>query len=365
MPSHYMPILLTKKGELDGLADLDADVKARFTPMFAIHPIPYDYEHEHETSKTADQHVVGLGKKIVKAWGTGRAYLDPVFLRGEAVEPGAADPVNTVFTDAAAEGLHLVPVTTPGQLGPYTDLAAEIHRRSETGLCMRLTSNQWPINPIRAHALTTLLDALDVTPPDVDLVLDLGVEVTSALAADAVAAGLSTLPFSNEWRTVTLTGGSFPENLSNIAKHQLVRLPRSEWAVYNRARDEAQAAGTRIPDFGDYGIAHPDPNVSEIDPRFMQISAQQRYTIDDCWLVAKGELFKGRAGSSVGGEATRPLARMLASAPEFCGPDYSPGDRWIFDTAAGEGKGGTPLIWRRHGTSHHLTFVSESLATRF
>jgi hypothetical protein len=53
----------------------------------------------------------------------------------------------------------------------------------------------------------------------------------------------------------------------------------------------------------------------------MQISAQLRYTMDECWLVAKGDLFKGRAGTGVGGAAVPPLAAMIANAWEFCGAD--------------------------------------------
>lgn len=360
MTTNYVPILLTKMGELSALGDLGDEVKRNFTPLLTIHPIPYDYDND--SAKTADQHVAGLGKKIASNWGTGRAFIDPIFLRNEPIQPGAVEPMQTLLGDAAAEGLLLAPVVAPEQSLEYTALASAFHHSNSTGICVRLTSGQWPISPPRTQALTNLLAALGVSPADVDLVLDLGAGVNNGLVTETVTMALQALPHADEWKTLTLAGGAFPENMTNIDKHRLTRLPRTEWNIYAQVCAEAAAAGARVPAFGDYGIGHPDPAVSEVNPAFMQISAQQRYTIAECWLVAKGELFKGRAGTGVGGAAAFPLARMIADAAEFCGADYSPGDAWIASTAEGVGTGGSPLTWRRHGTSHHLTFVSESLA---
>ncbi len=360
MTTNYVPILLTKKGELSALSDLDDEVKRTFTPLLAIQTIPYDYEND--TSKTADQHVVGLGKKIATAWGTGRAFIDPAFIRDEPIQPGAAEPMETVLNDAAAEGLLLTPVASPGQSPEYTALATAWHLAHGTGICVRLASSQWPISPPRNQALDDLLAALGVGPADVDLVLDIGAGVTNGLVAETVTMALQNLPHAHEWKSLTLAGGAFPEGVADIPKHQLTRVPRVEWNVYNQVCVDAAAAGARVPAFGDYCVAHPDPAISEVNPAFMLISAKQFYTVDDCWLVAKGDLHKGRAGTGLGGAATFPLARMIADAPEFRGPDYSPGDSWMASTAEGVGTGGNSQTWRRHWTSHHITFVSESLA---
>jgi hypothetical protein len=360
--TQYVPILPTKAGELSALVDLTPEVKAALTPLFVIHPIPFDFETD-RPSKTADKHVAGLGKKVATAArGVDRAFLDPIFLSDEPTPNGMEDPAQTVITDAAQEGLALVPVIRPEQCDAHTAVAARTHHDTGVGACVRLSPHHWPTTPGRALALDRVLAAVGVGLSDADLVLDLGVEVHSELALELVGLALQSLPDAHGWRSLTLAGGAFPENLSQIPKNQLTRLPRLEWSLYSQASAEATADGLRIPTFGDYAVAHPDPSTGDIDPRVISISAGLRYTIDGQWLVAKGGLFKGTGGRSLGGAAAIPVAQMIAGAPEFCGPDFSAGDAWIDQTANGGTNGGSPQTWRKAATNHHLTFVTANLA---
>lgn len=362
MATDYIPILPTKAGELSALGDLPAGVKAGFSPLFVIHPITFDFETD-MPSKTAVQHVSGLGKKIATAWGTDRAFVDSIFLSDEPVPDDFRDPVQIVIDDAAREGLKLVPVVRPDQSLGHTTVAARTHRDTGVGTCVRLSPRHWPTSPSRTQALDELLIGVGVSPIDTDLVLDLGAEVHSDLATELVNMALRSLSHAEEWRSLTLAGGSFPTNLSQIQKDRLTRLPRLEWRLFSHVRTEAAAAGLRIPTFGDYAVAHPDPSTGDVDPRVMSISASLRYTIDGEWLVAKGALFKGTGGRSLGGAAAIPVAQMIASAPEFCGRNYSAGDAWIDQTSREATNGGSPQTWRRVGTNHHLTLVTESLST--
>lgn len=358
----YVPILPTKAGELGGLSDLDPHVRTGLTPLFVIHPISYDFEAD-RPSRTADQHVAGLAKKIVKAAdGVQRAFLDPILISDEPVSAGAVDPAQTVLDDAAQLGLPLIPVVRPGQGATYTTLAARAHQEHGLGTCLRLSPGQWPINASRARAVDELLTAVGVDITATDLVLDLGAEVNSELAPELASMALQTLPDAKLWRTVTLAGGAFPEYLTDVPKHTAHRIDRREWQLYQQTCEDALAAGLRIPSFGDYAVAHPDPTTGDVDPKVISISAAVRYTVDDAWLVAKGGLYKATGGRSLGGAAAVPVARILAAAPEFCGPDFSAGDLWIDQTARDETNGGSPTTWRRHATSHHLTFVTGSLA---
>lgn len=362
MTTHYVPILPTKAGELFALADLSATVRSKLTPLLAIHPIQFDFDTE-MPSKTAADHVVGLGKKIARTWGTGRAFLDPIFLGDEPEPGGSEDPMQSVLTDAAQEGLHLVPVVSPGRHPNYTTTAASVHQDTGVGVCVRLSPRNWPTSPTRAHVIDDLLVAIGLGPGDADLVLDLGEDVHGELATELAGIAIQTLPHAELWRSITLAGGSFPENLSEIQKNRINRLPRLEQRLYEAVCTETAAAGLRVPTFGDYAVAHPDPTQGDVDPKLINISASLRYTLDGEWLVAKGELYKGTGGRSLGGAAAVPVAEMIANAPEFCGPDFSAGDTWIDQIARGQANGGNPQAWRRAGTSHHLTLVAENLSS--
>jgi Beta protein len=117
---------------------------------------------------------------------------------------------------------------------------------------------------------------------------------------------------------VVVAGAAFPRDLGGVPKNAITRIPRSDWRLYSEVAAEAATTGQRVPTYGDYAVAHPDPTLT-VNPRFLNISASLRYTSDDHWLVAKGaELFKG-CGGGAGGEAIRPAAQMLVQDEEFCG----------------------------------------------
>jgi hypothetical protein len=332
MTGVYVPILPTKSGELSGLTDLDPQVRSSLTPLFMIHPISYDFEAD-RASKTADQHVAGLGKKIVcAARGVQRAFLDPILISDEPIADGASDPVQKVLNDAPELGMPLIPVVRPGQSDAYTAVVMRAHRDTGVGACLRLTPGQWPINAGRARAVENVLAAIGVDLTETDFVLDLGAEVNSELAPELASMALQTLPEPKSWRTITLAGGAFPEYLRDVPRSIAHRITRREWALYTQVRNEAADAGRRIPAFGDYAVAHPDPTTGDVDQRVMNISAAVRYTIDGAWLVAKGGLYKSTGGRSLGGSAAIPVAAIIASAPEFCGSDFSTGDYWIDQT---------------------------------
>jgi len=359
MPStFYVPILPTKRGELSALRDLPAEVQHRLTPLFVVHPVDWNFETD-APSKSVAAHIAGLGKKIADAWGTDRALLDPAFVIDETEPTGG---LHTIADEAAAESLRLVPVVAPGRPAEYLAAAAALAQRDDTGVCVRLSPGSWPTTPAKVRELNELLAALAVTPEQVDLVLDLADEIGSELAQTLAQTTLLTLPHAQLWRSVTIAGGSFPPDLSGVKKDRLERIPRQEWQLYCDIAAEAAASGLRVPGFGDYAAAHPDPTVT-INPRFMNISGSLRYTSDDEWLVAKGPLFKGNRGG-YGAESVVPPARLVAGAEEFRGAEFSAGDAWIADVAATGENGGNPERWRRVATNHHLVFVTEALATR-
>ncbi|MGW4589505.1 beta family protein [Amycolatopsis thermoflava] len=359
--AHYVPILVTKRGELGAIDDLPAETKDKFTPLFVAHPVDWNYETDAPAKSVVD-HVRGLGQKLARVFEFRRAYFDPALLVEDAEwEEARSHPLVTVIDEAANNGLQLVPVVAPGRHPSYNQALTQVHQSHDLGVCIRLSPIHWPANPPAVSELEKLLADLSLEPNQVDLVLDAGGDVENEAVRALAFAALANLPFAQDWRSLVLSGGPFPKDLSAFSRNTVSRISRLEWDLWRDVESEARVEGWRLPDFGDYGVAHPDPRVM-VDPRFLNISAAIRYTASSHWLAAKGDLFKGRGGSGSGGDAIVPVAQMIVEAPEYCGPSYSVGDAWISNVARGLTSGGNPEKWRRIATNHHLVFVTESLA---
>jgi len=96
-------------------------------------------------------------------------------------------------------------------------------------------------------------------------------------------------------------------------------------------------------------------------------SASIRYTIENDWLLFRGE---GLNKKNSAGHAQYPAhAQLLAERNEFSGPDFSMGDLYVYDMAqraAREEKvqnPGNPGSWIKAGINHHLTFVATQIST--
>lgn len=164
------------------------------------------------------------------------------------------------------------------------------------------------------------------------------------------------LPGIHQWRTFTTLAGSFPPDLMSLKKPGQYELPREEWKRW--AAEIANSAGlARRPSFGDYTIQHPiyhEP-VHGANP-----SASIRYTSDTHWVIMRGE---GLRTPGSPGHAQYPAnAELLCGRKEFCGPEFSAGDEYIWDVGSRKKAGpGTPETWLRAGINHHLTFAARQI----
>ncbi|MDQ0425152.1 beta family protein [Cellulomonas iranensis] len=352
---HYVPVVLTKRGERRALGDLSPSVKSHLTPLFEVAPIDWNFDLD-EPSKTIDGHLSTLGPDLAACWGHDRAFVDMQFIAPTERMADGSHPLDWLIAQANAAGVTLLPSVSPGRDVAYRAAAARAVARDRRGACIRLTTGEWP-SATGVARLDELLRELAIAPADVDLILDLAEDVaaSSELALTAVRNELNALPYAADWRTVTVSGAGFPKDLSGVGRG-LSAVERTEWVLYQDLL--AGSTTSVVPQFGDYGVAHPDP-ILNIDPRLLSISAAFRYTIDLAWLVAKGELFKGAGGSGKGGAAALPVAAAIAADPRFAGASHCAGDAWI---AAVPGSGGNPEAWRRVATTHHLTHVAEAVS---
>ena len=352
---HYVPILLTRQGERLALRVLAGDVKDRCTPLFVIHPVPKDFDLGQPKS-TVDAHLRKMPAQLIRDWGTRPAMLDVRYIEpGERMDDGS-HPVDWLLRTCAEAGLFLAPVVSPDRDSAYRHAAYGVADRIGASLCFRLSPGDWVrlATPGGSGDLLAMLDESGRLPGTIHLILDLEAEanLTTQITSSALSEALRALPHANEWASVTVAGTGMPEGTAEIGADNVARVPRLAWQVW-RGLDPSLP---RRPGFGDYGVQHPDP-MSDFDPRFMQSSAQLRYTESQDWFVARG-----RGLRVAGVEQVRALAVQVTAQPTFSGRGFSWGDDWLADCAAGAGTPGNQMVWRKVATSHHLTYVTRQIA---
>jgi len=336
--THYVPILRWKRAEQKALRELFPADKHAITPLVEV--------------PGGDHNPRELAEQIAKTWGHDHMFLDVRHLATRVPYAGDTHPVTGLFNIARMLGLKVIPVT--GLLCDRTYQAA-ISADSITGnlgACIRLFKSDLVRSSLAAD-LEGLVSALRLQAASVDLVVDLQIFGSSRHDLAALCAAL---PKVTKWRTLTVASGSFPKDLTGLTVGQHL-LPRLEWQSWKR---QLSTVLPRRPTYGDYAMLHP-----YLSPWFpgMNVSASVRYTIDEHWLIMRGEGLLNKKGA---GHAQYPAnAELLCHRTEYRGPQFSYGDKYIYEIALKKERPGNPETWLRAGVNHHLTFVVRQITNMF
>lgn len=113
----------------------------------------------------------------------------------------------------------------------------------------------------------------------------------------------------------------------------------------------------RLPTYGDYVIQHP-AGVEGYDPRIMPMSAAIRYTAKLKWFLLRGVTSKRMPLAA----QFPALAKKLMGSGHYYGPPHCDGSASVAACAAKKPGFGSPEVWRRIGTVHHIEVVTADLA---
>ncbi|MEZ0577299.1 beta family protein [Nocardioides sp. MH1] len=349
----YVPILLTKRGERRALESLDPVIGDEVRPLLVVHEADWDYDLG-QPKKSLDEHLSALPSDLAGSWKR-PAFIDMNDL-GDGPLASGVHPLSWFHGEAASQGLELTPVVSTISTDPYLD-AAQGLVADGSDVCVRLAVDEWPAGAGPAD-IDELLAHLGTSPAECHLVLDMRDDVGAAAARLALAE-LRTLPYLNDWRSLTVASTAIPESMPPGSGLHV--LPRHDWRIYAALRSGAVAPPLpRQPTFGDYAVNGASLGV-DINPAVMQISATLRYTTDNEWLVAKGGLFKAHGGKSQGGMAVPPAASLLVSHPSY-EAGHCAFEDWLAPVAAGQ-SGSNPEAWRRYATHHHITKTVPQIAS--
>jgi hypothetical protein len=350
---HYIPILKAKMGEFGAVRELSASQKVKLTPFFDVPPVPWDYVEDTPT-KPLEDHLGAVSKKVDDYWGQAHPFFIDLFaIELEERTNAGQHPLDCLLEDLIRRGLAPIPATGLDRDDAYQRALANAVPTLKRGLCLRLL-----IEDIERYNDENLLSELDeliqlsrLSPSKMHLLLDLR-DITAGQIESRVQLierGLRHLPYMDEWDTVSLSASGFPLDLSEQRPDTDRNVLRAELCLWEQVRERCTNSA-RIPTFGDYAVAHPD--LQEIDPRAMQMSANIRYTTERDWLLIKGRGVRKYRFSQFHG-----LSRLLVQRPEYRGPAFSWGDDYIDRCAREEAGPGNATTWRKVGTNHHLTMV--------
>jgi hypothetical protein len=354
---HYVPILGGKLGEYRALRELTPARKAKLTPLIEVPPVPWDFEND-RPARTIDDHLQGTAKAIEDHWGViDVVFLDMFTVADEGPMASGDHPVKHVLDDARSRGVKAIPVTGIDRDADYQTAVRNVHATDGRGVCIRVLLSDIAEDAEFAAALTTLLATLGVGADTVDLLIDTGPMLSAHESTYLMATrtAISLLPNINDWRTLTVTGSSFPTDMSGFTRDAVSSTPRTEWRVWT-----ALAAGReslrRMPTFGDYAVDAPGHD--QLDFRVIKMTANIRYCYTADWILVKGHVI--RKGSA----SQHPtLAATLRARPEFSGAPFSWGDNYIDECARGACGPGNATTWRQVGVNHHLSFVVDQIAS--
>lgn len=352
----YFPVLRWKHAERIALRTLTDDVNATVTPLVEIRP--KNLKTPDGGQARIDESLGKVGRELIKDCHMKRVLIDFGHVErempGTKVENGEDLLPYLLSAVRSASGFFSPQFIPVFGFGPaYKHAVRSKLDLDESGCCVRLSFPDTRRSDCPSR-LQSLLEKLNVEPTEVDLVVDMKNGIPDS---GQFISGIKRIPLLLQWRSFVLLAGTFPKFLNKFKLGRNVR-SRQEWLFWKDNVLQGDRL-SRKPSFGDYTIQHA---VFEEPPGRPNPSVSVRYTVNDDWLVLKGEAVR-KKGSS--GTAQWPAhAQLLCESEHFYDAEYSEGDRYIATVAKNPKRPGSFETWIRAGINHHLTVVARQLMSQ-
>ena len=344
-PNHYVPVLKVKRGEKASLKALEP-FHSRITPLMEI------VERKESISPTVGDHLNTSFKNLAES-----LQLYPMcFLDLREIAPDGASAAATAFQRAKDEGIAFVPVTGVTR---NVDVSAAMEHR-EHGLALRVTRSEFESGSL-PRGINRFLTRYSLAPEEIDLIVDLGA-VDEMIPIGVMALTdlfLRDIPHYIQWRTLTLSACAFPKSMGVVDRNSHAFIVRSDWMAWRDGLYANRAGIDRLPTYSDCVIQHPK-GVEGFDPIIMQVSASIRYTLEEHWLLVKGESTRRTPPSIQFPSLASQLVYGILRG-RFAGQNHCSGCSSIEDSANGAPRLGSADVWRRIGTIHHIKSVIDQL----
>jgi hypothetical protein len=354
----YMPILKGRAGELRALEEVSETTASQMTPLVEIPLVADESDSEDPLTSEITGDVGKFAADIKRRWSPDRRVVfDASVIPSSRYNNPTVDLINAF----ARDDYTVTPTVRPSDDEEILkSIGATIHEWHIESACIRLSGDDLDPSDVPLEvSIRRTLDWLRVSPHEVDVVLDFrSVTDENAISFMARIARLvlAELPHIDQWRTLVCAAGAFPPDLNAVQSEVVTELPRHDAAMWNAVRERTRG---RTPIFGDYGIAYPGQAAGvPFAP-----APQLRFTSERNWVV-----MKGRRQDRRGARQFYEICERIASAA-VVDPQLSWGDNYVYEAARSARSGndsvrtGNAMIWRAIGTSHHLAYVANRLAT--
>jgi len=345
----YVPILRTKPAEWRALSALSPDARKAITPCLEILP------SELSDDPSLLGHAVNeLALNVGRTWGFAPLFVD---LSHTNASPRAGNGAHVLTLLARAAATYQIKPIFTVWLDPdaaYESAAAEAVHVQKLGAAIRLNYVDLDKSDtgVRLHALVSLLG---LTHEETDIFVECGIIDNDNLPDhDWIC---SRIPNVHDWRRLIVAGGAFPPNLMAFSVGQPIQ-PRHEWLHWQSWALGPKLRSTRIPTFSDYTIQHA---VFHQPPAGSNPSASIRWAGETHWVIMRGEGLRNK--NAAGHKQYRANAKLLCEREEFTGPNFSFGDRYVWDVANGMTGPGTPTTWITAGVERHITLTAHQIAS--
>jgi len=343
----YMPILKWKLGEQVALQKVDDPDRVLMLPIIEFQPLVIK---KNDRSGTIKNNIEKATLSLIKSDGKNHAVaVDTLAFLSTTT---TVKTVRTICDYFSKNDLQVFPVIHPSMVENEAAELSILSHYSDVVLRIKV------FNCLAAQIEQVITEAfVAVNNPEIRIhvVLDMFsiVNADPGQLANRMKDFVEVALQHERAYTVTLAGGSFPFNLTGIAKGNTL-IPRVEWKVWKKIL-------SAYPDirFGDYAVTNPDP-LAEIDPLKINPSAAIRYALQSEWM-----LLKAGGVRTYGFGQYNDLCELLILEPDYSTEEFSFGDEKYNFHAQPGAPTGNMTTWRRDATSHHLALTVRNCATLF
>jgi hypothetical protein len=333
---HYVPVMRMKPAELRALQAFDSTLRLVTTPLLECPPRVLRGCDSVPKLERRAVHFAGH----LAAWAGQRIFLDLGMLPSDIVSP-ALHALVKQLTSTGVRPILVVTLKSSKEFA-HTRAVQSVQDRFGIPICLRVSPEELRLSRCEELVQARLTD-FSAVAASTSFVVDRGWIDGQSFGYEEFA---ELIPWQSSWETITCLAGSFPQDLCELNRGEIHRLPRSEWRQWR----SLQSWTGRRPAFGDYTIQHVLLREPVAVPNY---SASIRYTVENDFIILRGEGVLNENGP--GFDQYNGWAKLLLDMPEYFGPSFSAGDQYVAERASNWRSSGNAQTWLQAGFSHHLT----------